>query len=69
MNDYMIELPARIHRDELRREVARIHRTEQVQRRPGRERLAGALVALAARLAPASQVAPARKIVKTGQPA
>ncbi|HEX5504575.1 MAG TPA: hypothetical protein VFW96_18295 [Thermomicrobiales bacterium] len=69
MSDYTIGLPAQIHRDEIRREVARIHRAAQLPQHSGRERLAGALVALAARLAPASQAAPARRIIETGQPA
>ncbi|HET8632492.1 MAG TPA: hypothetical protein VFL91_34120 [Thermomicrobiales bacterium] len=69
MHEYMLALPAQLHRDEVRREANRIHRAEQARRRTGRERLAGALVALAARLAPASQAAPARRVAKSGQPA
>lgn len=38
-------------------------------RRSARERVAAALVALAARLAPASQGAPARDVVETGRSA
>jgi hypothetical protein len=69
MNDYTIERMARLHQDELLREAAQRRQLAQIPRRPSRERLVGVLVALATRLAPASEAAPARKIIKSGQPA
>ncbi|HET8628936.1 MAG TPA: hypothetical protein VFL91_16055 [Thermomicrobiales bacterium] len=69
MNEYMLERLARLRHDELLREAAQRRQLAQIPRRPSRERLAGALVALATWLAPASEATTARKVAKTGQPA
>ncbi|HET8630571.1 MAG TPA: hypothetical protein VFL91_24390 [Thermomicrobiales bacterium] len=69
-HDHEIEILARERQADLLREAAAARRLRELPPAPTpRARLAGILIALAARLAPAGQAAPARQIAEPGPPA